>query len=368
MSIREVLITGATGALGPDLLKRVRATHPGASLTLIGRNPPREPLPPGDRFLTVDLADTSLMKPELIEQLGEITHVIHLAAEIRWNQTIDVSAAVNVAGTRRLIELVRASCPKVERFVFVSTAYVAPPARTPTVPPVAVVGDTKFANSYEYSKWLGEQEVKKSGLPWTIVRPSLVVGSSVDGSIGRFNGLYMLIEHGVMGRVPFVLGSAESLIDVVSVDRVSEAIVDSLTDPELVEAIVLVCRATAGDRAKKFMSVMDPKISAFRQAAGVPPVQWPAFVSYDKFNRLFRPMMEPVMRPTQLAQLEILKLFLPYFTAEGVIDVSLAKRTYYGFDLEPLAEKCAEYWLKMRRKRALTPQYQWRAQNVGTGS
>jgi nucleoside-diphosphate-sugar epimerase len=36
----------------------------------------------------------------------------------------------------------------------------------------------KFRNSYEATKWQGEQEVRQSGLPFVIFRPSIIMGNS----------------------------------------------------------------------------------------------------------------------------------------------------------------------------------------------
>jgi nucleoside-diphosphate-sugar epimerase len=66
---------------------------------------------------------------------------------------------------------------KLERFVYVSTAYVA------GVNPGPIAEDEMparhgFRNSYEATKWEAEQTVRLSHLPFVIFRPSIIMGDS----------------------------------------------------------------------------------------------------------------------------------------------------------------------------------------------
>src|SRR5437763_14899215 len=119
--VENVLVTGATGALGPAVLSRLLGVYPHASVTVLGRTALRD-APPGVRFLHADLRRPDLGDSSLRAEVAAVTHVIHMAAEIRWNQDLATSRDVNVGGTTRLIDLLRAASPRLRRFVFVSTA------------------------------------------------------------------------------------------------------------------------------------------------------------------------------------------------------------------------------------------------------
>src|SRR6476646_1648088 len=70
----------------------------------------------------------------------------------------------------------------------VSTAYVAGDRRVTAYEDDAEHG--AFRNAYEQTKHEAERLVRASGLPWTIARPSIVVGESDSGWTSSFNVLY----------------------------------------------------------------------------------------------------------------------------------------------------------------------------------
>jgi NADH dehydrogenase len=90
--------------------------------------------------------------------LQGVEQVVHLAGIFRegWKDTFET---VHHEGTRRLMEAARGA--KVRHVVYVSALGAAPDRIYPFV----------------RSKWLGEEEVRKSGLPFTILRPSLLFGA-----------------------------------------------------------------------------------------------------------------------------------------------------------------------------------------------
>src|SRR5260370_4584771 len=128
----KILITGATGALGPEVLTQFRLRYPAVELVVFGR---REP-PPSFRWVEGDLVGNVPADASLNAALRGVTHVIHMAADVRWNLSLDASLAANLDGTRRLLDAARVSAD-LKRFLFVSTAYGAPPRRAeiPAPPP-----------------------------------------------------------------------------------------------------------------------------------------------------------------------------------------------------------------------------------------
>ncbi len=143
----DVLITGATGFLGMELLARLledgdrrvwalvrAANQPEAErrvratlASLVG-----DPDAVADRVVPVagDLMRDGLgleprRRDELAERVGE---VIHSAASVSFSLPLEQARAVNVQGTRRMLELatlVSARGAGLGRFAHVSTAYVA---------------------------------------------------------------------------------------------------------------------------------------------------------------------------------------------------------------------------------------------------
>ena len=83
----------------------------------------------------------------------------------------------------------------------------------------------EFHNSYEQSKFESEQLVRThSELPYTILRPSIVVGDRRSGWTAAFNVLYWPLRAFARGPVPAVPAIPTAPVDVVSIDYVADAI------------------------------------------------------------------------------------------------------------------------------------------------
>jgi nucleoside-diphosphate-sugar epimerase len=206
----RVLVTGASGfvgrAAGAELLSR------GHDVVALVRRPGSEP--PGTKAVVGDLTDG--------ERLAHAVHdaapdaVLHLAAEIASQRDEGRIRAVNVDGTRRLVDALLAQ-PRSTRIVFIGTvvtgeaggALLAPEEPLPVTTP------------YGLSKQEGERIVLDSALPAVVVRPSHVYGPG-----GWFaDEIVPLLRR--RGRFA-VVGSGENLWDVVHVDDVARACADAL--------------------------------------------------------------------------------------------------------------------------------------------
>jgi nucleoside-diphosphate-sugar epimerase len=140
--------------------------------------------------------------------------VLHLAAEIATQRDLARIAAVNVAGTRRLLQACSAAgSPKV---VFASTV-VTGDAHGALLDEDSVL---PVETAYGRSKQEGERLVRESGLPDVVVRPSHVYGPG-----GWFAGeLVKRIRQ--PGRFA-VVGRGENWWDVVHVEDVARALCDA---------------------------------------------------------------------------------------------------------------------------------------------
>jgi long-chain acyl-CoA synthetase len=205
-----VLITGATGFLGGVVVTRLDDP-----LALV-RGPNAADRLPGVRVLEGDLTN------ELPELPEEITAIIHCAASVSFSLPLEEAREINVEGTRRLLTAAQ-RLPNLERFVHVSTAYVAGTRRGPFFEADHDLGQS-FRNTYERSKWEAEALVRASGLPWAIVRPSIVVGDSRTGETSSFNVLYYPLQAFARGLVTSVPADPDGIVDVVPVDHVADVI------------------------------------------------------------------------------------------------------------------------------------------------
>jgi 2-alkyl-3-oxoalkanoate reductase len=165
----------------------------------------------GQRACGLDRA----MQEQLVK---EADLVIHCAASTAFNASDDHYQRINVAGTANVLGLA-ATKP----FLHISTAYVCGTQNGP-IAESACRGDTEFANGYEHSKAKAEALVEHNGRPWLITRPSIVVGSAIDGRIRRFDSIYSAFKLLAEGRVKAIPAAADASLNFVPVDHVALAL------------------------------------------------------------------------------------------------------------------------------------------------
>ncbi|HWQ69352.1 MAG TPA: NAD(P)H-binding protein [Patescibacteria group bacterium] len=148
-----ILVTGAEGFVGVQLLKRLSVLgFPVRTLIRSGTNGGCLRRMAG-LLCRPAIADTASLK----SAMQGVEQVIHLAGIFResWKETFETA---HDEATGRIMQAAREA--KVRHVVYVSTLGAAPDRIYPFV----------------RSKWLGEEEVRNSGLSFTILRPSLVFG------------------------------------------------------------------------------------------------------------------------------------------------------------------------------------------------
>ena len=193
-----IVITGATGFVGEEVVTEARAEgHPVRAVV-------REPKSKSAQRLAKDAGvelfhGNVLHGPSLEGAMVGAKCVIHLVGIINeWQEntfdrahrqaTINVVEAAKKAGVKRYLHM------------------------------SALGTRAEAVSRYHQTKWAAEEYVRKSGLAWTIFRPSLIYGPR-DISI---NVLANLVR-----RLPFVpvLGDGRSRIQPVSVENVARAFV-----------------------------------------------------------------------------------------------------------------------------------------------
>jgi uncharacterized protein YbjT (DUF2867 family) len=207
-----ITITGATGFVGEEIVKQARAAgHP---VRAIVRDPQRASWL-AERY-GVELFHGNVLYPPSIEgAMQDAKCVIHLVGIIReWKE--NTFERVHVQATKQVID--EAKKAGVKRFVHMSA-----------------LGTRENARSrYQQTKWAGEDCVRKSGLAWTIFRPSFIYGPK-DKAI---NTLAKLVK-----RLPFVpvLGSGNTKIQPISVVNVARAFVGAIRNDESVSQVYDLC-------------------------------------------------------------------------------------------------------------------------------
>ncbi len=226
-----VLLTGATGFVGREILSRFLERDDRHVFALVRAATEADAagrLPAHERLTAVagDIEQDGLgLSREASERLSrEVTTVLHCAASVSFDMPLDESRSVNVEGTRRMLQFAR-RCRRLERFSYVSTAYVAgEPGRLFREDELAV--GQRFRNPYERSKFEAEQALHREGadLPLQILRPSIVVGDSTTGHTTAFNVLYGPLKAFARGAIPAIPARRDAPVDIVPVDYVADRV------------------------------------------------------------------------------------------------------------------------------------------------
>jgi thioester reductase-like protein len=255
------------------------------------------------------------------DQLAEeVTEVVHSAASVSFSLPLDKARAINVEGTRGVLELAELCAERgggLRRVSHVSTAYVAGTHIGPFYEDDLDRGQ-HFNNSYELSKWEAEKLVRERAqqLPITIFRPSIVVGESDSGWTPAFNVVYgplRAYSRGSLGAVP---GRRSAPADVVPVDYVADSIFELSARPE---AMGRTYALAAGPEASTVGELIDMSARAFdrRRALALKP-------------KLYRRIVHPVLlRRGSESRRRVLRrseVYFPYFDVAARFDTSAASK------------------------------------------
>jgi thioester reductase-like protein len=224
-----VLLTGATGFVGTELLRRFLAGgdhHVYALVRAADDEAAAARLPAHERLSAVagDIEQPGLgLSPASADMLAaEVDTIVHGAATVSFDLALAESRRVNVDGTRRVIDLAE-RCRGLERLTYISTAYVSGEPRGLFTEDQLDVGQ-RFRNPYEQSKFEAESMIREraAGLPLQVLRPSIVVGDSRTGRTSSFNVLYGPLKAFARGRIPAIPARRSSPVDIVPVDYVAD--------------------------------------------------------------------------------------------------------------------------------------------------
>jgi len=295
----ELLLTGVTGFVGKVILEAalrrreelgLGAVHvvirPKAGQAAedrftheVARSRCFERLAPGwehdVRVVSADLTanEGGLGDARLAPLRERVTHVVHAAASVEFDQPLERAVADNVTGALGVLAWARGG-PRLARMVSLSTAYVSPATDEPVgetlaplpwpaetvlravaegrADPGALLRESRLPNTYTLSKSLAEHRLAalRGDLPLVLLRPSIVSAAWREpfpgwiDSQAAFAAFVMLVGS---GQLRAVAARREARLDIVPCDAVARLSLDLAFAPaERNGAGLRIVHATAG--------------------------------------------------------------------------------------------------------------------------
>ena len=172
-----IFITGASGFIGSHFLKRLLETADSSAKIYVFGRAAGSSMSDRVQFLKGDLAEIHKYSHELLAS----DYVYHIAANATFGSDQDY-AAVNTAPTAAMIQILKGS-QKLKNLIYIST--IGAVDRHPSdfcAKPLDEKSEPAPRSEYGRSKLEAEILIKKSGLPFTIVRPTWVYGEGMRGN------------------------------------------------------------------------------------------------------------------------------------------------------------------------------------------
>ena len=194
-----ILVTGATGFVGSHLIRRMG--HDGLAVRALVRNRSRAK---ALEESGVEIAEGALADKAALEKAAQgVERVIHLVGVIQEAPGASFQQ-VHVEGTRNLVDAAKKA--GVRHFIYQSALGTRPGAKS----------------EYHKTKWEAEEIVRASGMPYTILRPSLIYGPGDQ---------FTLRLAGIIAQSPVlpVIGAGTAKVQPLFIDDVASCIVKAAT-------------------------------------------------------------------------------------------------------------------------------------------
>ncbi|HUJ18406.1 MAG TPA: complex I NDUFA9 subunit family protein [Nitrospirota bacterium] len=263
-----ILVTGGTGFVGSHLIRQMRKQ--GLHVRALVRNPEKAK---ELKDLKVELIPGDIADREALDDAAAgVERVIHLVGIIQEAHGATFQG-VHVEGTRNL--LAAAKKAGVRHFLYQSALGTRPGARS----------------EYHKTKWQAEELVRASGIPFTILRPSLIYGSGDQFTL-------RLAEVIRQSPVLPVIGSGKSKVQPIYIDDVVSCLVKAVTSDASLNEIYEI----GGPEQLTYEEVT----VAIAEALGIkrPTIHMPLFLMRPMARVLETVLPKPPLTTEQLIMLQ----------------------------------------------------------------
>ena len=178
MNNNKVLVTGATGLLGPYVISSLIDKGYTDIHVLIRSGKLNAELQPFAKYLHVVKGDVQELHP-LSETVEKMDYVIHVAAIVSFDPRYRQEMYnINVEGTANVVNLCLES--NVKKLIHISSvAAIGRPEKQEVLSEESKWSESKYNSYYGLTKYKAELEVWRGyteGLPMAIINPSIILG------------------------------------------------------------------------------------------------------------------------------------------------------------------------------------------------
>ena len=207
-----VFLTGATGFVGGPLLKRLLAER--HNVRALVRDPAKAKLPGSNQIELVqgDIVDETGLDSGM-KSCDAVINLVGIIVETGKN----TFERVHHIGTRNVVEAAQRN--KISRFIQMSALGVR----------------ADGVSEYQITKWKGEEAVRQGGIPYCILRPSLIFG---PGSGFVTEMLDIMRKAPLFRPVP---GNGKPRFRPIFVEDVAACFTQALTNPAATNKTIELC-------------------------------------------------------------------------------------------------------------------------------
>jgi nucleoside-diphosphate-sugar epimerase len=217
---KTIVLTGASGVVGNALLSELEDHE---LVCLVNRGDvDGHPVVRAD----VTQAQLGLDRTEYSELARRADCVIHSAAVTDWAEPRERIRTANVEGTRNVLDFARAAQAPV---YYMSTSFIR--AIAPDAP--IELPSSHIIVNYVTSKRDAEDLVASAGVPYTIFRPTNLIGDSRTGRIARNQIIQLVAEFVCRGKVVLYPTREDTLADVIPQDVFAKAVASVIRAEDL---------------------------------------------------------------------------------------------------------------------------------------